>query len=611
MIKTLYDIGLTSTNIDGFSIYFELWENPFDEGKVVIANLDTGMNYTGRLEIGENKKDKNLSKYLYKSFKKGANVVPTFYLTRKGSKHDPEKLYDKLVKCIENYHFEYFLFPETPKTKRKQAIINRYKPILEDLLKYEFINTENYLFTLTINEKWLGEIEYFKDFFSAQALKNHHTKNYGGLITSSQKNQICSITGKEDTVYGFVDTLGFTVNDPAFMRNGFDQSDAYKMFPVSPGAVRIIEGARKMVFDLATRSFYNLQYIVLPRFMVETDDSTRKAALKFFFRDTLGESFESTAKSIIHNEEILYEVAKTKKLQKGICYDILFYQQKQSQLLIKLQLNDVLPSRLKKIFEIKFQIEGYYSPIATVYKGSNKIPRETTEFRITFAAIKDYFSKKVKKKYIYQSYFFKILESVFYGTLLNEKEIIKAFIRQIRVDFKQQNEDGKSNTYKRRTKDAFVIHQYFNSLGLFKNRKIMEEKKQKPLSLTTEGFIKQHPEFFDSEYKKGVFRLGSLSAYLMAKQYQKLNNSPFIKQLNSLNIDERAIQKIFPKLINKLREYDKAVPELEQLIASSLVQQNSLSKDEISYTFTLGLVMQREFAKAYKKDKETEILSEE
>lgn len=134
----------------------------------------------------------------------------------------------------------------------------------------------------------------------------------------------------------------------------------------------------------------------------------------------------------------------------------------------------------------------------------------------------------------------------------------------------------------------------------------MEEKEKQSVDLTTEGFIDQHLDFFDSEYKKGVFRLGSLSAYLMGKQYRKLNNSPFMKQLNSLNIDEKTISKIFPKLINKLREYDAAIPDLEQKIAKSLVHSNKLSKDEISYTFTLGLVMQREFAKAYKQKQEEE-----
>ena len=79
-----------------------------------------------------------------------------------------------------------------------------------------------------------------------------------------------------------------------------------------------------------------------------------------------------------------------------------------------------------------------------------------------------------------------------------------------------------------------------------------------------------------------------------------------MKQLNSLNIDEKTITKILPKLISKLREYETALPELEQSIAKSLVYPNKLSKDEISYTFTLGLVMQREFSKAYRQNQEEE-----
>ncbi len=606
MIKTLYDIGVALSSIEKFSTYFKLWENPFEEGKVVVMNLDSEMNYNGNLGIGEDKKDKNLSKYLFKSFKKGANVVPTFYLTKTGSKHDPKKLFDKLVKCIENYHFEYFRFQETPKSKRKAEISDRYKNLFTDLSKFQFNNKENYLVTINIDGKWLGEIDYFKSFFSNEALKNHYTKNYGGPISSIQENKLCSITNKEDTVYGFVDTLGFTVNDNSFMRNGFDQGDAYKMFPVSPESVQMIEGAKKVVSDIGTRKFYGLKYIILPRFIAVQDDSTRRSALKYFFRNTNGDGFESSGLSIIHNEEILHAVTQRAELQNGICYDIMFYQQQQAQFLIKVQLSDVMPSRLKKIFEEKTNIEKTYRQITKIkIKEKNENPS-----KISFGLIKNYFSKKIKKNnkdvFIYQPYFFKIIEAVFYGNFLNEKEIIKAFIRQIRLDFKQQNEEGKSNTYIRRTKDAFVIYQFFKALGLFKNRLQMEEKEKQSVSLTTEGFIDQHSDFFDSEYKKGVFRLGNLSAYLMGKQYKKLNNTPFMKQLNSLRIDEKTITKILPKLISKLREYETALPELEQSIAKSLVHPNKLSKDEISYTFTLGLVMQREFSKAYRQNQEEE-----
>jgi CRISPR-associated protein Csh1 len=129
----------------------------------------------------------------------------------------------------------------------------------------------------------------------------------------------------------------------------------------------------------------------------------------------------------------------------------------------------------------------------------------------------------------------------------------------------------------------------------------MEENQEQTVHLTAEEFINQHLEFFDSQYKIGVFLLGYLSAYLMGKQYKKLKSNPFMKQLNSLNIDEKTIQGILPKLINKLREYDSAIPEMEQKIAKCLVTESKLSKTEISYTFTLGLIMQKEFAKAYSR----------
>lgn len=169
---------------------------------------------------------------------------------------------------------------------------------------------------------------------------------------------------------------------------------------------------------------------------------------------------------------------------------------------------------------------------------------------------------------------------------------------KIRSDFKNMGEVGEF-TYQNQAKYTFVLYQYFLHLGLFKNKNNMEKQTEQSVPLNAENFIIAHPNFFDDDYKKGIFLLGNLSAYLMGKQYKKLKSTPFMKQLNSLNIDEKTIKNIFPKLINKLREYDAALPELEQQIAQALVSDNKLSKTDISYTFTLGMVMQREFAKAY------------
>jgi CRISPR-associated protein Csh1 len=127
-----------------------------------------------------------------------------------------------------------------------------------------------------------------------------------------------------------------------------------------------------------------------------------------------------------------------------------------------------------------------------------------------------------------------------------------------------------------------------------------------PIELVTKQFIDQHKHFFDSPYKKGVFLLGCLTKRLLSKQYQKLKNEPFFKQLNGLNIDEKQIQTIFPKLVNKLHEYEANLPNLEQEIAAALVKRSDLSKAETSYVFTLGLTMQGEFSKAWKEGKDAE-----
>ena len=605
MIKTLYNIGKVLSELDKYNEYYQPWGNPFpddekaQDAKVIVVHI--AERQISKIDL-ENFSSQRVDKYLFRQIRgaNGTNLVPTFYfpLSKKADEEKWEKeqcsslkkLCKKISRSIKNYKHD-FLDPDG---------IEHLETLL--LEKSRQLNKDNYhLLTMKLEGKYFGEFETYRELFETEAYAKYHDK-------SRAKHKVCSVTyQKEPEVWGRIDTLGFTVNDNAFSRSGFSGKHSYKMLPVSPEAVKLLEGTKSLALNEFSRRFYNLQYLILPHFIFDASDKVRQRAVKTFFRNVKDGSLEDTGASIIHNEKILYEITKRAELQDGVYYDIMFYQQQQAQFLIKLQLNDVMPSRLKQLFNIKRFVEKCYQPIVQrVYSDPKNKERTVTEFKVNFSAIKDFFSKKVKNDYVYQPYFFKILEAVFYGRPLNEKEIFKAFIKRIRLDFKQQNEEGKSNTYARRTKDAFVIYQFFKELGLFKNRLPMEEKEKQPVSLTTEGFIDQHSDFFDSEYKKGVFRLGSLSAYLMGKQYQKLNNSPFMKQLNSLNIDQKTVTKILPKLISKLREYETAVPELEQKIAESLVHPNKLSKDEISYTFTLGLVMQREFAKAYKQKQEEE-----
>ena len=605
MIQTLYTLGKVLSKNQDYQKYFEPWEDPFpkkriaDKAKVIVLNLSKKQ--IQNIEI-ENFSSKKLDKYLFRSIRgaNGTNLVPTFYFQLSGKAdsvkwkteqtNNIRKLEKKILSSIKNNKHEFI----TGKALEKlpELLLEKSKDLNRD---------DYYIFTMKIDNEYFGDLKKNKTLFEEEA----YTKYYD---VSLKNKKICAVTYKEEEeIWGKIDTLGFTINDIAFSRNGFDKKDSYKMFPVSSEAAKILEGSKNIVFKELSRSFYNLKYVIVPHFVKREEENVLEDILEEFLENSTDGSFETTGNSIISNETILNAISKEQKLQNSVYYDILFYQKQQAQFLIKLHVNDVLPSQIKKVFDIKRQIERTYRKMTLIeFEDKKTKANRTIESHINFGILKDFFSKKVKTDYVFHPYFFKIVEAIFQGIQLNEQQIIKSFIRQIQIDFKQRNEDGKSFLYIRRTKESFVLYQYFLHLGLLKNKSIMEENNEQQVQLTADEFISQHPEFFNDKFKEGVFLLGNLSAYLMGRQYKKLKNTPFIKQLNSLNIDEKVIKNILPKLINKLREYDSALPETEQKIAEALVTPHKLSKADISYTFTLGMIMQKEFSKAYSKKKEEE-----
>ncbi len=607
MIQTLHTIGKVLSQDEEYQQYFEPFENPFSNeekakaAKVLAVEVTNGV-INSIINVEDFSKLK-INKYLFRSIRgaNGTNLVPTFYFQlsgvvdkekwEKAQIENIRKLVKRIKQSVNNYGHDFITIEEVEKLSELL------------LVKSAGLNKDNaYLITMKIDGKYFGQFDKYRALFEAEAYSKYYDK-------SRAKNKICSVSyQEEEEVWGRIDTLGFTVDKNAFRRNGFSEKTSYTMLPVSPEATKILEGSKRLITKELNRHFFNLNYFILPHFIDRENEDVIEEVLNEFIESRKNENgnYNAIGKSIIGNEEILNKIIEDEKLQKNIYYDIMFYQQQQGQFLIKLQLSDVLPSRISQIFEVKNGIEEKYDKITRIeYVDKKTKEKQVRKFYINFGVIKDYFSKKIKSDYVYQPYFFKILEAVFQGGCLNEQLILKGFMDKIRSDFKNANEVGEF-TYQNQTKYTFVLYQYFLHLGLFKNEKNMENQTKQTaqsVPLTADDFIAAHPNFFKEDYKKGIFLLGNLCSYLMWVQYSELNNSPFREQLNSLIIDKKTIKKIFPKAVNKLREYKKARPSLEAQIANFLVKEYNLSNTDTSYIFTLGMVMQREFAKAYGESK--------
>jgi CRISPR-associated Csh1 family protein len=600
MIKSLYTFGKSLSQNPNFEEYFEPWENPFpkaDEASVVYAQIVGGV-LQNELAVTDFK-TANIGKYLYRRVQgaNGTNLVPTFYLIVPAKESEKENSIRKLIKkisaSVKNYKHKFL--EETQIAQIEKMLIER-----------KLTPKQNYLFTVKIDGKFFGEYEEYRQLFYNDAYQKYKKD-------SSAIDKVCAVTYQPvKEVWGRIDTLGFTVNDLAFSRNGFDVSQSFKMFPVSPDAVKVLEGAKRIAFNKLSYGFYGMSYFVIPRF-VGTDEKTvdrvSKRYISSFNEDA--DTLDTQTASIIHNERIIQKIIDSSELSdNSIYYDIFFYQKNNAQLLLKLHLSDLLPSRFREIFNAKRQVEAFYYPITTArIPAKGKQPEKVIDYRLTFALLKDYFSKRLegKNETIFHPYFFKIVEAVFYRNPLNYAQILNSFYDSVKIAFKASCNYEKRFELFKEVKQTFLWLQYFSKLQLFDNQNLINMDSNTQIDLTLEGFEQQHPNFFDeSSAKKAAFYLGCLTELLLWEQRRKLGSEPFKKYLNGLSLGVSDLRKIYPKLINKMDQYEEelkpkreAISRLKALFASAILDANpNERKPEVSFSYALGLTMQNEFTKA-------------
>ena len=126
-----------------------------------------------------------------------------------------------------------------------------------------------------------------------------------------------------------------------------------------------------------------------------------------------------------------------------------------------------------------------------------------------------------------------------------------------------------------------------------------------------ELFFGEFSDFFNNDAKKAIFMEGALAQLLLnIQRLPEVMNAqpgkePFRSKLQGLKLDERVAKGLLPAIQNKLEEYGKNYyKDLERLISEYMIQAGdrwSMSKDEISFYFVLGMNLSDKF-KSKKKE---------
>jgi len=601
----MYQFGLHLQEVEEMQPFFEIAAAPYPEkaeDEVVIIAEINDRKFTN-LTLEKYSRNK-VGKYLFRELAaaRATSIVPSlhFYFVAGNDALDVscDKFFNKLERCLDNNKDIYEKYFDTG------AVNAEIRKNLKSFVQEKISEKKNYLFTLQIDQKWLGEIAEIKKILEDTCYNKYFQDGKGELFLG--RNKTCAVTYKQNVpeVWGRIDTLGFTVNDISFSRNGFIAKNSYKMFPVSPDAVKVLEGTFRALDKRLSFTFSTLKFFVVPHFITLGDDLVKKKNIIRTFVRKLTETdkpgFAPLANAIINSEKIFSKILEDPELgANSVYYDIFFYEEKQAQFSIKLHVSDILPSRFRSILDAKNRVTAFYLPIT--YKEFKD--GKSFSFSPTFNNIKAYFSIKKEKEVFIEPYFFKIIEAVFYKNKLNEEQILRAFMQKIVPAFKNVSNNGYA--FPEHVKHTFCIHQFFQQIQLFEN---MEYSDNSTLTLSSFEFIKQHEMFFNSRLHKAAFLLGCAVEVLLGSQRSNLNgNEPFAKRLNNLSIDYKELQRIGTELLSKVKQYAEAKKLYDgQYIHEMFVEFDklmmngddpNLSKTQVSYAFSVGLVMEKEFTK--------------
>ena len=330
-----------------------------------------------------------------------------------------------------------------------------------------------------------------------------------------------------------------------------------------------LENGKKFIDTYLKFWFYGLNYYLIPRLLVG-GNSVLEKILNVLSDTTKTIRLKERIKKRITNDEseILEYLSEEKDV---ITLNFLFLKRQQSAERILLLIEDVFPSRIRKIFKAKDYVDRVFN--------------NDSDKGFTFGNIRTFFSKSSEGKRVndLNKYFLEIVDSVFIGRKLDFSFLLKFYMASIRREFIN---DG---YFIPRVKDALMDTMFFGKLGL-----TSFEEEDMEVSIF-EAVFEKFGKSFGSPVKRGVFLLGTLTQLLLNKQWTDRNAKPFMKYLKGLKLAEKDIRALLPKVQNKLEEYnsfDKGKRLIAFEVSKYLLESGDgwrMPVDEINYYFACGM----------------------
>ena len=534
----------------------------------------------------------NNVKYLYKKgSSRGTNITPSSLIT------DLKKTFNnKFSKWFKNNKDKNELFKSLNELiiGKKEDIYAELKEIYDSI----YVKDTNILlsFVITKDDKYyyLNDFEEFKDAFIEGSIEKF--KGSEKIIGES----VCYLCNENKNVYGSVSSgVGFAFSTSEKKGNipMFNQKNQLKLIPICYDCALNLNAGKKFVERFLDFSEFGLRYYVIPNFLFDS----KKGFNRLYSQIQLLEQDEHLdSKDLVDIEYSLSKIVN--RLDDVAEIKFLFYQASNSAFDILAYVESVIPSYLNQIYKYQSKISNmdFFSEkniklifgdnqegnfIKLINKNEEHYPCALDNWYKRF--LRDFINNFSKKIYI----------DTVVDIISNQKIDYNFLMSRIMGKIRSNWRNDENYALKISVLKSLMLLILLNDLNLIKGDDIMTSEDEFSIEL-----ILNSPE------KRATFLLGALTRKLMYKQYRELGSSPFYNKLWGLSLDDKKIKKLYPMVINKLREYDIAYINIEEEISLNLAKSENnwkLNRDETSYYFVLGFTLPN-FDKNEKEDDKNE-----
>ncbi|GAW29844.1 TIGR02556 family CRISPR-associated protein [Carboxydocella sp. ULO1] len=528
---------------------------------------------------GTKLEDWDSSRQLAYLYRQAGGNSPDFSLTTKVNEDEPTKTLDnKILGWFRNVRSlkiglgkkdaAFLDALERTLVENREAILKDITQILQEKSKKEKI-------ALTVKivagkkKFYPGEIPLFREVL----LKRVYEKDME--VVSSDK--ICSLCGeKKPYVFGNSSPYKiYTLDKTGYIAGGFNRELAWRNFPLCGDCKLALEEGKKFIEENLQFSFSGISYYLIPKFLLGKEAAKEVVAV---FTDSVKivSLKQQVKKSITGSEKDILDTVK--EASDTVMLNFLFLQKMNAAERIVMLIEDVLPSRLKKIFAAKEEVDKQFGG----------------EFN--FRILREFISKsdQDKARPDLDRYFLETVDRIFKDRPVDKDFLLKFIMQKIRYEFLH------NRYFFQAVRDGLRVIAFLQVLGIWKGGTMVS---------TGERFFDQFFAGFASSFtdpmQKGLFLLGALTEFLLRRQKKDRNTDrpPFLKKLKGLKMNETDFKGLLPKVQNKLEEYE-AFGRGRRLLAAEaayyLLQSGSnwkASIDEMNFYFACGMNMTDEIAK--------------